>query len=592
MSASKRVAQVQRYTSVPHWLLLLVGYFLLTLAATFPLIHLFGVTVLGGGDTVQNLWNLWWGDLAIRQGNWLPFHTTQIYYPDGVSLAYHTLGPVNLWLGSILHSGFGLNLAATYNTITVFTFVLSALGMHWLVYELTRSHSAAFVAAVIFVFSPIRMSRLYFGNLNLYSTEWIPFALFFAVRSWQRRRLVDAVFAGVFVALTAGVDLFLALGTALLLALLCLGYFVFGQGDVHERLKTLLPSAAVLLLTTAILSLPFVLPVLTDAADFPGQGDQLAVAQANNADLLAFFVPDSVTSPLFTRASASISGHIEAIYAQFHGNRAEKSVFIGYGVLALLLIALFRGLSRQAWPWLASTLLLFLLALGPTLYVAGQALVPHMPFEWLSHLPVLGINRSPSRYALFAMLSLAVTIGYGLAAWTLPRRQWVSVIVGLLIFAEFWIAPIRVDGRLSQMPAFYAQIAHEPAPAGIVFDVPVDMIGAQGPAAEYMLFQTRHQRPIVSGYVARTPQSIAERIQEPLYFTLRARVYGNTAPFVLDDAFLAQLPDELHRLDVAFLVLHRWALAPADFDTLYSAFSTTFTVPVYQDDQISVWQLK
>ncbi|MBX2999069.1 MAG: hypothetical protein KF893_11215 [Caldilineaceae bacterium] len=573
--------------------LILLLYGLLALIATFPLVHEFSTTVLGGGDTAQNLWNLWWGDLAIRRGEWLPYETTMIYHPDGVNLAFHTLSPINLWMGTVLHSGLGLSLTKSYNTLTLLTFVISAIGMHWLVYHLTGSHGAAMVAAMIFVFSPIRMSRLWFGNLNLYSTQAIPFALLFAVRSFQTGRSRDALLCGVMVAITAGLDLFLASGTILLIGLLWLMRWFSFVFQTRQLWSPLLRTATIAAISAAILGMPFALPLLLNADDFPGQGNQLAASRANNADLVGFFVPDNLTSPLVKRVTPALAMQIEQIYAQFYGNSAEKSVFLGYTVIGLLLITLTMRPSAQMRSWLISAGLFFVLALGPTLYVNGQAILSHLPYEWLSYLPLLGVNRSPSRFSLFGMLALAVTVGYGVAALERRRswRGWGSLALALLVFVEFCTVPIRVDPRLGKIPAFYAQLGADPKERqGVILDVPVDMIGAQGPAAEYMLFQTVHERPIVSGYIARIPERVSAQMQDPFFHTLRARIYGDTDPFVLDDAFLVQAPSELQRLNIEYVILHRWVLTPVDIDTLFAAFTTLLDVPLYEDEQIVVWR--
>lgn len=572
-----------------------VLYMALSLIATFPLILQFSTTVLGGGDTAQNLWNLWWGDLAIRQGDWLPYETTMIYYPDGVNLAFHTLSPVNLWMGTLLHSGLGLSLTESYNVLTLLTFVVSAIGMHWLVYHLTGSHRAAIVAAMIFVFSPIRMSRVWFGNLNLYSTQAIPFALLFAVRTFQTGRWRDAVLCGVMVAITAGLDLFLASGTILLIGLLWLARWLAVVLRTRQLWSPLLfRTAAIAAIAAAILGMPFALPMLLNAADFPGQGNQLAASRANNADLVGFFVPDSLTSPLVKRITPAVAAQIEQVYARFYGNSAEKSVFLGYTVIGLLLITLLTRPPAQIRPWLISAGLFFVLALGPTLYVNGQAMLSHLPYEWLSHLPLLGVNRSPSRFSLFGMLALAVVVGYGIAALERRRslRGWGSLLLALLIFVEFWTVPIRVDTRFARIPAFYAQLhADQENHQGVILDVPVDMIGAQGPAAEYMLFQTVHERPIVSGYIARIPERVGAQMEDPFFHALRARIYGDTDPFALDNAFLAQAPSEFQRLNIEYVILHRWALTAQDFDTLFAAFTTLLGAPLYEDSQIIVWRI-
>lgn len=138
----------------------------LALLATYPLGMHFGTSIAGTADSGQNAWNLWWVQWAASRGDLLPFYTNMLYHPTGVSLAFHTLGLLNGWIGALLQSG--LSLIATYNVITLATFVGSGLAVFLLVRSLVGSPTAALVASIIFTFAPIRMSRVAFGNLNLY----------------------------------------------------------------------------------------------------------------------------------------------------------------------------------------------------------------------------------------------------------------------------------------------------------------------------------------------------------------------------------------------------------------------------------------
>lgn len=596
MLEKQRRAYLARWTGSPlgEGVVVFFVFLVLSLLATYPLPLYFDRAPIGAGDSVQNVWNLWWVQRNVFHGDLFPFTTPFLYYPTGVSLAYHPLGVVNGWLGALLQWLFDLNLVASFNSIALFSCVGSGMGTYLLVRQLTHNRMAAFVAGIVFTFAPIRMSRIYFGNLEMYSTQYIPFLVLFFIELLRRPRYRVVWAAALFFALTAWSSLYLAYGATLLLITVLAGAAFFARRQLQTWLRLLYKPLLVFGVTSVVLVMPVVLPLVVNYADFQDQADQRSSAVANSADLLGFFVPDRMTDPLPTRLFSELNRFVDATYGTFYGNAAEKSVFIGYTVIAVMVLSALFVRRREFWGWAAIALLFAGLSLGPVLYVFGRPVLHHLPYEWLNSLPLISFGRAPSRYAIFVMFALAVAGGYGLAALTQRRRigPWLTLVVGVVIYVEFLIVPIRVDMRFTQIPSFYAQLATtEDHSDAVILDVPIDLVGASGPAGEYMLFQTVHQKPIVSGYVSRTPDSIYKRLEAPFFYTLRARIYGSTAPFVLDDAFLTQLPDELDRLDVAFLVLHRWALAPADFDTLYSAFFATFTVPVYEDDQITVWRL-
>jgi hypothetical protein len=448
------------------------------------------------------------------------------------------------------------------------------------------------VASIIFTFAPIRMSRLFFGNLEMYSTQFIPLMALFFILMLKTGRYRDALWASLFFAMTAWCSLYLAYGAGLLIVMLFIAGIITGRSNLRIWLSTRSKALLLFAVTTVILVSPVILPMVLNYTDFQEQSDQLAAATANSADLLGFFVPDRTTAPLVVRFSPSVRSFVESTYATFFGNPAEKTVFLGYTVIALIVISLIVVRREGFWQWQMMAVIFFLLCLGPVLHIGGRQILSHLPYEWLSSIPLISFGRAPSRFAIFLMLALAVIGGYGVA--TLERKhrsiRWLTLTMGILIFIEFLIAPVRMDMRFAQVPAFYPYLAEiENETNWAILDVPVDLIGAQGPAGEYMLYQTSHQKPIVSGYISRTPAHITEIFEIPLIYELRARIYGDTAPYHLDDRLLAQAPDELARLNIGYVVLHRWALSAQDAFTLQQALTSVLAAPIYEDDQIVAW---
>ena len=85
-----------------------------------------------------------------------------------------------------------------------------------------------------------------------------------------------------------------------------------------------------------------------------------------------------------------------------------------------------------------------LLALGPFVYVAGVNTYIPGPWALLRYVPVIGLARTPTRFAIVAALGLAVLLAGALAAlgerWPQRRRAIGAVAVVLLVF-ELWPAP-------------------------------------------------------------------------------------------------------------------------------------------------------
>ena len=234
---------------------------------------------------------------------------------------------------------------------------------------------------------------------------------------------------------------------------------------------------------------------------------------------------------------------------------------------------------------------MFVLALGPVLHVAGWPVIGSLPYAWLSQLPLVSFGRAPSRLAILLMLAVAVVAGYGLSALEArgPRVKWLTLGCSVLIFVEYLIVPLRLDARFAAIPAFYQALGTGQYAPGAILDVPIDLIGAQGPAGDYMLYQTRHQQPIVSGYISRTPGNVTRLFDQPFLNALRARTYGDTAPFTFAPAEMAAAADGLRSVEVGYVVLHKAEVSTEDEAAVYQALVSVLAEPIYVDDRLVVW---
>ena len=113
-----------------------------------------------------------------------PFYTTYLYYPQGVSLLFHTLVPLESAL-TVPFQLLGVDLLPLYNGVLACSFVLAGYGTWLLVRDLTRNDGAAFVAGFAFAFCPYHMGHL-LGHMNLASLQWIPFYLWALFRACGR----------------------------------------------------------------------------------------------------------------------------------------------------------------------------------------------------------------------------------------------------------------------------------------------------------------------------------------------------------------------------------------------------------------------
>ncbi|MBE3123989.1 MAG: hypothetical protein IMZ65_04225, partial [Planctomycetes bacterium] len=235
----------------------------ITLAMTWPLSRGLGRNVPQDlGDPLLNCWILGWGaDHLLRALAGHPavlagFWNANIFYPELLALACseHLIAQVLQILPIYAISG---NLVLCYNLLFLSTFILSALGVYLLVRELTGSGVAAFVAGLIYGFVPYRAFHL--GHLQVLSSQWMPFVLFFLRRYFDRKHagwLAASAVALVLQNLSCGY--FLLFFSPFVAAYVL--YEIVDRGLLGDgRLWLHLAATG---LVTALVTLPFLIPYL------------------------------------------------------------------------------------------------------------------------------------------------------------------------------------------------------------------------------------------------------------------------------------------------------------------------------------------
>ncbi|MDW8351560.1 MAG: hypothetical protein RML99_06590, partial [Anaerolineae bacterium] len=535
----------------------------------------------GAGDSVQNYWNLWWLTRSFRSGDFLPYYSEMIYWPEGVTLAQHPLNLFNGWLAFALQS-FGLSLVETYNVITLLAFTLSGLSAFALCYYLTRRALPAFIGGAIFAFSPFAVHRAMVGNLSLHTLQFLPLTALFLLLLLRTRRWVYAIGAALSFGISFYMNLYVLLAMGLLLVMLTIAE------AARQRSAQVLGLAAAVCITGALIGSPFLVRYAADSVQFRDQANQIKAARENNADLLAFVTPDPWISFVY-RQLPEVTRLAGEIRSMFFGNPAEKTVFIGLGNLIVLAVtAPFWLRSGRRW-WLAATAF-FVLALGPTLYVLGRPLLDGMPYEWLNRLPMVGFGRTPSRMAMAIMLCIGVLVAIGLANVKHRAAYAALLAMSLVALAEVIPLPMHIDKRVAQVPLFYAAHFARLESQGAILDVPVDLWAADGPGGEYMLYQTVHGQPIVGGYIARTPRHALWPFNDlPFVRALRARIRKDREPYAFSPEVLERARADLARLKIRYVVLHRSFLPAGDHQVVQAALQAALGRPIHQDEWISVW---
>jgi hypothetical protein len=180
-------------------------YFVTSILATWPLASGIARDVAWDlGDSILNMWILSWDCEQIRHilsGDFSrirSFFDANIFYPVPHALAYseHLLPQaVQIFPVYLLSK----NPILCYNLLFLSTFVLAGFGMYLLGRELTGNTEAAFIAGLLFAFTPYRLAQS--SHLQVLSAQWMPFVFYGLVRYFRSGRI--APLAGAAAALVA-----------------------------------------------------------------------------------------------------------------------------------------------------------------------------------------------------------------------------------------------------------------------------------------------------------------------------------------------------------------------------------------------------
>ena len=194
----------------------LVAFVVVAMVQSWPLpLHL--ATHLTGsptGDTGVYVWNTWVFQRELFGEGHLPWQTAEILAlggPADLSLHNYTVFsnllalPLYRWLGVV----------ATFNVIYLLNVALAGLGVFLLARRLTGRASEAFLAGLLFAWSPFLVARST-GHFSLVAAAPLPFFLFFLHRAWETQRVRDALLTGGAVAWAGFCDPYYAVYCAML----------------------------------------------------------------------------------------------------------------------------------------------------------------------------------------------------------------------------------------------------------------------------------------------------------------------------------------------------------------------------------------
>jgi hypothetical protein len=573
---------------------MLALYLVLMAAMTWPVAAHLGSRVAGANsDAHQYVWTFWRFRRDILSGG-SPFYTRLIFYPQGISTVSHSSVVIQSLLAFVLQGL--LSPVATYNVTLLISMVTTAYTSWLLLRYLVRDGRAAFLGSIVFACSPVYMSQAAIGHINYTSAGFIPLFLLFFLRARDLSRLRDAALGGLFLSLTALSNWAYGLFGYLILVL------HFAYHLIRDRV-TLLRGPVVRIYVFvagigAIIVLPAAIPFLESSGEV-APTRYIGAVGVFVADLAGFLIP-SQYHPLFGDLARSIGDHTGG------ANSYERTVFLGFSVLALAVYGARRSRSVRLRFWVVVALLFGILSLGPRLHILGKSGFPWLSWlnvgstavrlgvpmkpEWVQMfdeapplplpgaalllLPAFSTFRAPSRLAVYVMLALGILASYGTAdllerlrnrCWLHAPAPWVCtcVLSGLVAF-EFCILPFPHSS--AAVPDFYASLRGESAEFGVL-ELP---IRPYDPMRQY--YQVFHDKPLAYGHLSRLPEWAFAQID-----ALEQEIEQPTGYF--------------REVDIRYIVLHTGELAQmgdagasllTTLNTGYELIGTWDTLRVYR----------
>ncbi|MEE2791154.1 MAG: hypothetical protein VX453_05925 [Acidobacteriota bacterium] len=466
----------------------LLVFVLLAMLHTWPLAQAPGTLSRNdNADTVLHEWTLAWLAHQIVQDP-LNLFDANIFYPDRLTLAYsdHLFIP-GIFVAPLFWIGFSPVLV--YNLLLITGFALTGWAMSVLVHQWTGNWVAGLISGSLVAFNAITLTR--FPQIQEQHLEFFPVALWALDRLFSRPSVRRALsLAGWFVLQSLTTGYWLLFTTVAMVAATA--------ARPKEWLKrshwAFVPHAMLAGTVAGGLLLPFLLPYWTVSRE---QGlvrslDEVARYSAHFGNYLA----------------TGGRLHFTAWSERFYVNGAE-SLFPGVIALTLVIVAIGSGVALRnprARMVLSFGGVAFALSFGPAL--PGYAILYDV-------FPLMHGIRNAARFGQLFLVAIAILAGFGwVRVWQALRPATRASRRLALSFGAAVL--VGVHAEAIRTPIDYSVAPTIPAAWDILQYTGDDTVVALFPFYDppaffqngrYLLYSTRHFKPMLNGYSGFAPPS-------------------------------------------------------------------------------------
>lgn len=239
--------------------------------------------------------------------------------------------------------------------------------------------------------------------------------------------------------------------------------------------------------------------------------------------------------------------------------------FVGsFSLVALSVIALGAYLRLLPRVWVAFTAFFFTLSLGPFVHLAGINTYTIGPWALLRYVPVVGMARAPSRFAIVTVLGLSLLVAFAIDGLTrrYATSRWTGALLVALVGMELLPAPRPLFSAAVPDVYQFIAVATNGDESGTLLELPTGIRDGTSSVgnfnAESEFFQTAHRRPLVGGYLSRVSRwRKRHNDSAPMLRALFALSEGRELSSDLDVAARRSRDGFLRRSCVKFVIVNK-----------------------------------
>ncbi len=441
-------------------------------------------------DAWMKFWDAWYG-WRVLAGEADIRHTDLIFYPQGLSLRFHSFSYSHMLLFGGLQKV--MPAANAFNLVYLLGILAVSLSAYLYLQYLFSEKRIALLGAVVVGMSPFVVGHPQNPDLGFIAT--IPLSLYCLHRGFKESRMRFIAASAVLTGLTAYIGLYIFVCLCLAVFMYLLYFSIAKWRDAKFWLALVLFAAIV-----GGALLPRAYTTLSNRQEFDESMEKWRGTN-RGGDLYEYLV--NARHPV-----------LEPIHRQLFQLEDSSLVllntsYLGYTILVLIAIGFARRTYRRKMiPWLILMLPFLLLRLGSALTIKGREFPEIlMPKRILDELApgVFQAFHTVDHFHMGIVLPLAVLACYGAKAVTQRmqgrRRQAVIAVCIALVAFEYY-QPVEERIVPQAQLAYLEVLETEPEPVRII-NAPF----GRGNSKYYLFYQSLSGFPQVEGLVSRTPES-------------------------------------------------------------------------------------